>query len=113
MLLTWPMFSCGLIAAALQWLAHVLMRNRTYHTPIARYGVGVAICLVAYTLAYVVDQRQEPITGIWYVFGCSGVATWLAYEADKKMPTDSDLLKYAPLIAAEHDETEHRDHSGE
>lgn len=106
MLLTWPMFSCGLIAAVLQCVAHWLMRARTYHTPIPRYGTGVAICLVGFTLAYALDPRQHPVTAIWYMFGCSGVATWLAYEADKKMPDESDLLKYAPLIAAEHDENE-------
>jgi hypothetical protein len=103
------MFTAGICAGACQWLAHVLMRNRTYLTPIPRYGVGVAVALFWFSLAYLLDTRQHPITGIWYMFGASGVATWMAYEADKKVPTEADVERFVGHIAAEHDESTHSD----
>lgn len=105
------MFVAGIVAGACQWLAHLLMDKRTYTTPVPRYGVGVAIALTWFSVAYVFEPSQDPITAIWYIFGASGVATWLAYEADKKMPTEADVERLAGYIAAEHNEQEHGDHS--
>ena len=102
MLLTWPMFTLGLFAALGQVAAHYAMKDRTYHTPIPRYAVGVAIALAAYSIAYAIDPRQDAIIGPWFVFGCCGVATFLAYEADRPAVTEADIEHFISHIEAEH-----------
>ncbi len=102
MLLTSEMFAAGMIAAVCQAVAHLLMKRRTYITPIPRYAVGVTLALVPWSAALAANRLQEPIVGVWFVFGASGFATWLAYELDKKQPTEADAERLASYLAAEH-----------
>lgn len=106
MLLTPYMFAAGVIIGILQIGAHALMRDRTYLTPIPRYAVGVALALIPYSIALAFDGRQDAIVGVWYVFGASGLATWLGYEIDRPVTTDADAARLAEYLIAEHDDAD-------
>lgn len=87
------------------------MRSRTYLTPIPRYGVGVFCGLLPWSLAaapaLLWPTAATTLTlgiGVWYVFGCGGFATWLAYEDDRPRTTEADARRFAAFIAGEHDD---------
>lgn len=105
----------GLATALACTAAHRRMAKRTYITPIPRYGVGVACALIPWTLASIpallAPNLQAVLTlgiGIWYVFGCGGFATWLAYEDDRPRATEADARRLAAFIAGEHDDAPRR-----
>ena len=108
------MIAAGPITALLEWRAHQVMAKRTYLTPIPCYMVGVFLALAPWTVAttptlwtvYDTDLIVLVLTiGIWYVFGCAGAATWLAYEHDRPRPTEADALRFVTHIEREHDGT--------
>lgn len=105
------MLLAGLAAGLGCTAAHRRMHERTYLTPIPRYGIGVAIALIPWSLAaapaLLASTAETTLTlgiGIWYVFGCGGFATWLAYEQDRPRTTEEDARRFAPFIAGEHDD---------
>ena len=108
MVLTPIMAAAGIAAGLMQWVAHQLVRDRVWATPIARYTIGVTIALLTFSLAYATDSRQDAITGVWYVFGASAVGTWLGYIGDP-VPTPHDAIdldKLAGYIVSEHNESD-------
>lgn len=106
MVLTPIMAAAGIAAGLMQWVAHQLVRDRVWATPIARYTIGVTIALLTFSLAYATDSRQDAITGVWYVFGASAVGTWLGYIGDPApafaRTSADDLERWAAVIAEEH-----------
>jgi len=105
------MFLAGLATGLACTAAHKRMRSRTYLTPIPRYGVGVIAGLVPWSLAAapaLLTPSEEAVLilgfGAWYVFGCGGFATWLAYEDDRPRATEADARRFAAFIAGEHDD---------
>ena len=97
-------------------VAHTRMRERAYLTPVPRYTIGVALSLIPWSLAVMpalaAPSLEAVLTvgiGIWYVFGCGGFATWLAYEEDRPRTTEADARRFASFIAGEHDEKERGD----
>jgi hypothetical protein len=114
MLLTWPMFTFGLIGAAAQVAAHILMYGDgdVARNLIARYTAGMAIIGTAYTAGLLLDPRGSPIAGYWYVAGCSGVAVWACWEWRRKQrmrATAADVARLAGYIGSEHGDDEPRD----
>jgi len=107
MLLTWPMVAAGIVTGVLEFIAHGLMADRTYLTPIPRYIVGVLLALAPWSLAILIEPgtTESIIVSVWYVFGVAAIATWLGYELDRKQPTEADVARLADFIAGEHDET--------
>lgn len=105
------MLLAGVAAALGCWAAHQRMKDRTYHTHIPRYAVGVLCTLGPYALAlppaFTAPSLETVITlaiGPWYIFGMGGLFTWLAYEEDRPNPTEADARRFAPFIAGEHDD---------
>lgn len=105
------MIAAGPMAGLLAWAAHQQMRERTYTTPIPRYAVGVILALVPWTAACAAtlweahDIHTIVLTlavGIWYVFGCAGGATWLAYEHERPRATEADAARLITYIEREH-----------
>jgi uncharacterized membrane protein len=95
--------------------AHTRMRERTYLTPVPRYVIGVALALIPWSLAGMAALGTPTVEtvvilgiGIWYVFGCGGFATWLAYEEDRPHATEADARRFATFIAGEHDDAPER-----
>ena len=114
MLLTPMMAGAGVLVGLCQWIAHQLAYTqgapKRWATNLVRYAIGVSLALVAFSIAYALDERQNAIIAIWYVFGASGVATWIAHAGDPapaRMPAlnDAMLEKFAQAIVDEHDES--------
>ena len=107
MLLTPIMAGAGILAALAQWVAHQAVKGHRWATPIVRYTIGVFLCLLAFSIAYSADSRANVVSSIWYVFGASGIATWLAYIGDPQpapMPPVADLESLVNSIVAEHEQ---------
>ncbi len=111
MIMTWPMLTMGIIAAALQIGAHLLMYGDgdVQRNLIARYTAGTAIIGLCFSGGIALDNRANPITGFWYVAGCSGVAVWACWEwrrVQRMRVAAVDVEWLANYIGAEHSEDE-------
>lgn len=104
MFLTGQMFAAAFCAGVAAWLAHRLIGRRTYHTPIPRYIVGVALCLVPWSLAVLAAPLHpvNVIVGAWLVFAAAGAGTWIGYEQDRPVATLQDVERLAALLSGEH-----------
>jgi len=116
MLLTPIMATAGLFAALCQFAAHHLMRERHYETCVPRYVVGSAIVLVAFACGFLLDETQQPVVALAYLYGASLVGTRIGYATDPAPKPDIEqqvayLDKRAAAIVGEHsdDGTEHSD----
>lgn len=108
------MAGAGIFAGLCQWIAHQIAytqgRPKPWATDLVRYAIGVSLALVAFGAAYALDERQNAIVATWYIFGASGVATWIAHAGDpvpRRMPEldAATMDKFAQIIADEHDES--------
>lgn len=105
MILTWPLFAAGLTTGLLAFVAHALMRTRTYHTPIPRYIVGVLIALVPWAGALLAQEADASgaIVGAFFSFGCGMIGTWVGYETDPPLATGADVDRILAAIEGEHE----------
>lgn len=104
MFLTGYVFIAAFVAGVAAWVAHRLMRRRTYTTPIPRYFVGVVICLAPWSLAVLSAPMDavNAIVGCWLTFGGAAIGTWIGYEQDRPATTEADIERLAALIVGEH-----------
>jgi hypothetical protein len=110
MLISWPMVVAGLLTGIGCLFAHRRMRKRTYLTPIPRYTIGVALALIPWTVALIIEPGATTIetvalaiVGVWTAFGAGVFGTWIGYEEDRKEPTEADVENLARYITGEHD----------
>ncbi len=106
------MTGAGLLAGTLQWIAHQICYKhgvpKAWATYLVRLTIGVTIALLTFSIAYTLDERQNAIIAVWYVFGASAVGTWIAHAGETPHTSGLNpamLDKFAQAIADEHDET--------
>ena len=96
------------MAAALQAVWHHIAERRHWR-PIPRYVAGittVAVAFAAPVFAALPLETAATLYGLlWLIIGMSGLATWLAYEAERPSMAGVDLDRLAEQISAEHDES--------
>jgi hypothetical protein len=101
----------SIMAGALQAVMHQIAERRRWKR-IPRYATGLTIINVAYApvvfLALPVETAATLYGLLWLIGGASGLATWLAYDADTPKPplADYDLDRLADMIAGEHRESQ-------
>lgn len=113
MLLTWATVAWGIIGAALQVFAHIVMweDGNPERVPIARYVVGLGVVCMCFSAGWLLDDRQHPVTALWYIALLSGFAAGACYEARRRgwgghtklTYTRDDIEMMADAIAGEHD----------
>lgn len=100
--------AAALGAAIAQAAAHRIAERRQWKR-LPRYVTGLTIINVAAApvlyVALPLDIGALLYAILWLIGGASGLATWLAYEADRRSGpaiSDADLDRYAEYIAGEH-----------
>jgi hypothetical protein len=106
MLLTWPLVTAGIVTGVGAFVAHWLMRDRRYATPIPRYIVGVLLALIPWGCALVIEETSitTAIVGAFYSFLCGAIGTWIGYETDPQAApvTTADVERIVAAIEGEH-----------
>ena len=98
----------AIMAAALQTVWHHVATRKRWR-PIPRYVAGITTVAAAFAApifaALPVETAATLYGLLWLIIGASGLATWLAYEADPPTPLVLDLESRVNAIIAEHDES--------